>query len=702
MRGCLVLSIGLCMAVPVLADMPAVKISQLPLSAVNGNDGSACAVPGSVGAGAVAGGGFVYQAAFYPSDWSGSLKKLRIEQEGLPRGLVAEWDAADRLDGSTVEEAMPPETRRIYTSRTSDGAMRQTVEFKWEALSNAQKRALGVSPVDGKPDGLGQKRVDFLRGVRALESEHGGIFRARRHVLGDIVNSTPVFVGAPSSGIRGDAYRKFFDSHGDRADAVYVGANDGMLHAFDAKNGAELFAYIPDALVPALPYLTQRNYVHRSYVDGGIDVAEASVAGTWKTVLVSGMGGGAQGLFALDVSDPADFAGGAGALWEFTDADDRDMGNLIGAPSLAKFRTGTAGGMPQYQYFAVVSSGLNNYVSDGRGRFDSSGAGVLFLLSLDKPAAAAWKAGVNYFKFKLPNNKPDMPNGLSALALTTGHDGAVRYAYAGDLQGNLWRFDFTGGVPWKGAAGKLLFKAVDAEGNPQPISERPAVVYAPGGYAVLFGTGKFIEDTDLHPENFGTQSFYAIYDPEPGTQAVSSRGQLAVRMPRGSGEEFVFSGDRFDYGGDKRGWYFDFPDASKTGERSVTSPKVSYGRVFFTTVMPDDDTCAERGGRSYSLEALTGLTDEGGTGQSPQVGLPEPPILLEAGDAETGGRNPVGMIVAKRKYSILHTGSGDKKDAATSKAGRIGQAESQAGRLSWREILNWMETKKATGNGGGQ
>src|SRR5471032_839590 len=188
---------------------------------------------------------------------------------------------------------------------------------------------------------------------------------------------------AASAAVQGVGYATFYARSKLRRAAVYLGANDGMLHAFDVVDGSELFAYVPDALIATLNDLTSPAYVHQAYVDGLASAAEAQVNGVWKTVLVSGMGGGAQGVFALDVSDPQQFAAGSGALWEFTDRDDPDMGNVVGLPQIAQFRAGASG----MRYFAVVASGLDNDADDGEiahaGR-TRAGNGALFLLALDK------------------------------------------------------------------------------------------------------------------------------------------------------------------------------------------------------------------------------------------------------------------------------------------------------------------------------
>lgn len=648
-------------------------------------------------------GAFVYQPGFESSKWSGSLKKLKLtldEASGEVKiATVADWDAGEILTGIGGKEANPsPDARNVYTA-IKDGQTLKTVEFKWDNLAESQKALLNASPADGMDDGLGKQRVDYLRGVRSLElGQENGKFRARDRVLGDIINSNPLYVGPPALNAQGAEFPKFYEDYKGRTKAVYIGANDGMLHGFDAANGKELFAYIPNALIQNLNQLTQQEYVHRPYVDGAMSVAEARVGSKWKTVLASGMGGGAQGVFALDVSNPSNFSGGAGAIWEFTDNDDADMGNLVGAPVIAKFKTKVTGGVAEYKYFVVVPSGLNNYADDGENKFNPAAPGVLFLLSLDKAPSEKWVQDDNYYKFEMPIKDAALQNGLSSPALVTSSDGAVRYAYAGDLQGNLWRLDFAGDAPWPNAKGATpetpLFAATDANGDRQPISTQPKVVFAPGGgFVVLFGTGKFVEDADVASGNFKPQSFYAIYDAPNAGSKVASRSQLAKRTFSANGEVFAVSGNDFTYGlggSSKRGWYVDFLDSYKTGERLVTNPLVAYGRLFFNTLIPGSDPCASGGGRTYALDVLSGLVAGGGyTGSLSEVGFLSSPTLFETGVVEVGDRNATGKRAVKKKYSIVNFGTEGAKPAPNS------EMYPPAGRFSWREILNWIEMRAA-------
>jgi type IV pilus assembly protein PilY1 len=645
-------------------------------------------------------GASVFQPGFDSSNWCGSLKKLELTVDKDDKVRIADaakWDAGQILTGKGETAPNPkPSERNIYTTSIEGGKFVSPIEFKWkddpvgkEGLTKAQQALFNVSPIDGATDGHGKDRVEYLRGERSLElGRTGGIFRARGSVLGDIVNSNPLYVGPPSSAVQGDGYPKFREDNKTRPRMVYVGANDGMLHAFTAEEGKELFAYVPGVLLPSLSQLTRPDYAHRAYVDGMLTVAEAKLTKGWKTVLASGMGGGAQGVFALDVTDPSNFGSGSGAIFEFTDAHDKDMGNVVSPPVIAKFRVQLDEDTPpQTKYFVVVASGVNSYKEDGAKRASEKTGGALFLLSLDVAPGEKWEENTNYYKFTTSNTDLAAPAGLSAPALVVGADGVVRYAYAGDLQGNLWRFDFTVTTSWKVKPPKaaLLFAAADKADAPQPITTQPKVVFAPGGgYVVLFGTGKFLEKDDTVPGYFKPQSFYAIHDTTNSEYKVSGRKELVERTLKSvdNGASLQISGDAFSYE-NSRGWFFDFLNSGNTGERSATNGLVANGQLFFNTLIPG--FCGPGAGRTYILNTLTGLAANGiRTGFLSTVGMLSSPVVFDI-KAEVSDRNSVGRRTVKKRSSVFNFGT----DGAAS----AGSSDSivPAGRFSWREIVNWLD-----------
>lgn len=711
----LVLGLGLFMASRVFAaPNPEIRIALAPSCSGTGafhGTGVVTATPARKSDDAA-----VFQAGFDAMTWTGSLKKNGLPGAAMLGNVIGQggqWDAGmilTGMQGVNGQQNIPPnplpEARHIYTGRPNANKSLSTVEFLWEKLSDSQKTALNTSPATKKQDGLGAKRVAYLRGNRTLEiGRPEGIFRERTSILGDIVNSTPVYAGEPSLRVIGDGYREFQEQYSSRPRTIYVGANDGMLHAFSDDDGTELFAYVPNALISGLPALTSSAYQHRPYVDGGIDVSEALVGGAWRTVLASGMGGGAQGVFALDVTQPSSFAGGIGAIFEFTDADDPDMGNVMGSPLIAKFRTHLNGGAAEYKYFVVVSAGLNNYRDDGKGLFNKDGSGALFLLTLDKPASEPWKLGTNYYKFRTSSKDASLPNGLATPAVVLGSAGAVRYAYVGDLQGNLWRFDFTGNLPWKGALASdvPLFVAKDKRGDRQPIAMQPRVVFAPGGgYVILFGTGRYFEEADGVPGGFHSQSFYGILDTTEPKYRIEDRSELAARFLNASSKENIdISGAGFEYGvgdGEKKGWYLDFPDSERTGERAISGPQLADGILLFNTLISGSGFCMQATGYSYVLNSVTGLA-VGGSTVTVGASIPSTANLpiLQKTSANIGERNPVGRRTVRKGYVILDpvAGVGKDGDASGGNRGNALDVVVPAGRLSWREIVNWQELKHA-------
>ncbi|MFC7299750.1 pilus assembly protein [Herminiimonas aquatilis] len=653
----------------------------------------------------------LYQAAFNPVTWSGSLKKYPLGFDGVEGTITiasqAEWEAADILTGTTSAVAKPaPEARHIYTSMLAENRSRLTIPFLWNDLSIAQKALLDASPVNGASDQLGEKRLNYLRGARLYElGNSGGIFPKRDRILGAIVHSPPVFVGPPSTSTQGAGYPEFHAANKGRRAAVYVGARDGMLHAFDALNGEELFAYVPQALFKQLSSLTRQGSAYRPFVDGVIAVAEARVGNEWKTVLASGMGGGAQGVFALDVTRPDQFEKGLGALWEFTDSDDADMGYVVGAPLIASFKVKVVKGVSSYRHFVVVAGGLNSYRDDGTGKFNLQASGVLFLLALDKVKSEPWKIGSNYFKFSTPVSDKTIANGLVAPALTLADDGAVSYIYSGDLQGNVWRFDFNGSAPWVSALAssspKPLFTAMDEQQNRQAITQKVQIAYGPyGGHLLLFGTGKFMEAADLHGAGFKTQTFYGVLDMLDG-KAVT-RNQLVERklVATGSGPGALeISGSELQYGapgsGDK-GWYFDFLDANKTGEHSISSARLSDGSLFFNTLIPNPDPCQKHGTRSYVLNVLTGLPAYAYlTAYPANANMGNTPIVM-AIVPENPPREASGKRRLKKKLEVVDPVVSDQPGQKTTTPGVPTQTVTVSGRLSWREIVNWIELRTSS------
>jgi type IV pilus assembly protein PilY1 len=336
------------------------------------------------------------------------------------------------------------------------------------------------------------------------------------------------------------------------------------------------------------------------------------------------------------------------------------------------------------------------------------GRGALFLLALDKPPGERWRLDGNYHRLDTPPGDPAPPSGLGAPALVTDANHVLRHAWAGDLQGRLWRFDFTRNAPWRtNPSMQPVFTARDAAGRPQPITQPPLVVHAEGGgYLVLFGTGSLHGREERDPARFAPQSFYAVWDDPaaPPAAAPPDRADLLERRAEGAASDaaFVVSGHHASVGaGRARGWYLDFAGGAVAGERSLAPGAIADGKLVFTTVLPGSDPCADSASRTYILDALSGLPVDG-SGTVPArgaAGLLAPglvqgaPLLLPGPSTRTP-RDPTGRIRAARDTAIVHfTAQGGQVPGSSS-------ASWPAGRLSWREVANWRQLHRvATGAG---
>jgi type IV pilus assembly protein PilY1 len=595
-----------------------------------------------------------------------------------------------------------------------------TPPFLWDSIDPGVQAARHRPASRAASDGQGRDRLNFLRGARTHE---GAVFRKRNRLLGDIINSGVVYSGAPATNINAAGYADFHAAYRNRTPAVFVGANDGMLHAFHASNGDELFAYVPSWFAPKLSALTSPGYLnaHKSYSDGSPAVGEAQLGTTgtladWKTVLVAGTGGGGQGVFALDVTNPAAF-GAANVLWEFTHADDPDLGHVVGRPQLLKLRTSAPGAkVATYKWFAVVGSGVNNYVPDSAGLFSATGNPALFLLDLAKPAGAAWSLGTNYHKIVLPVDSTlsaARATGLINFRAALGLSREVTQMYFGDLHGNLWKLDFTraGSSNWnlavlspfsRGTPAKPspLFIAKDAAGNAQPISMAPSIIYGPVPDAsyVVFGTGKYLESSDRY--STAQQTVYMVYDngsdkndnSPANPSAISGRGRLqagSANASTGAVSVPAFKPGRPAKDSDlsqRSGWYVDFPAA---GERQISAATVVGEAIVFGSLIPNaagGGCAAAGGGKQYTL----GFARGSGTAVASSVGiLGEPLVATITGATTYSSSDSTGRRVKTIRNQVIQQGSSGLA------LGGNPTVTATAGRLSWRQIHNYQDLKNA-------
>ncbi len=502
---------------------------------------------------------------------------------------------------------------RIVVNRGVDGFARLT-----------EVEAFGVAVALG-PDGFGSQRLQWLRGNSANEATLCGgctpSFRNRpTSKLGDIVHSAPSYIAAPAfaypDSMEGNPYSAFAAAHASRAAMIYVGANDGMLHGFVAATGREAMAYVPTSVYRNLSALTAQSLsagagepvAHHYQVDGSPTVGDVYYGGAWHTLLVGGLGAGGQGIYALDVTNPSSFTQANASTivrWEYSDTNDADMGYTFSQPILVKTNNG--------RWSVIVGNGYNNSEDDGTA--SSSGHAVLFVLDAETGAVRA--------KIDTGAGNAATPNGLSGpIAIDTNGDGVADYVYAGDLNGNMWKFNLSSSSPgaWNVAfGGTPLFTATG-----QAITVRPDVTkFSDGGYLVAFGTGRYIDTSD--GSSTGTQTFYGIRDNGSAVAGLGSLVRQSVVSSSAVGADSntyrltthavgpatiddTLSGDNAipptDYVASKKGWYLNLP---ATGERVVSDANIRAGRVVFNTLIPNSDPCGFGGtGWVMEVDVMTG------------------------------------------------------------------------------------------------
>ena len=567
----------------------------------------------AVNAGSWNAGSRVYQAKFNSNGWSGDLLAYPISASGAI-DTTATWAAATQIQGQNWSTG-----RNIISYKASASLGSRGVAFRWPTnpasptateLDAAQTTEINKDPVSGSTDGNGALRLAFLRGDPSRELRNctacsSPTFRNRLSgPLGDIVNSSPFFAAGPAFGYADDfesaRYSAFAATYRNRTPVIYVGANDGMLHAINANTGAELFGYVPSFVYSTLGKLSTSPYTHRFFVDGSPTVGDVFYGGAWHTMMVAGMRSGAKGLFALDVTNPANFTEANAASivrWEFQDA---DLGYVYGQPLLVKTNNG--------KWSVIVSGGYNSGNADGHAK--------LFVIDAE--------TGLLTQKIDTGVGSSASPNGLSApAAIDTNGDGIVDVVYAGDLNGNLWKFDLGSATAssWAlGNGGAALFAA----GSTQAITSSPDVTRFPaGGYLIGFGTGRYLTNSDN--SNMDAQSLYGIWDNlSSGTVSLSDLQQQSILgTSTQSGVTFRLSSyavgvpgdtlistkdhliERAAYLSGKRGWYLNLPTS---GERVVTDAAFRAGRLVFTSMIPDASTPCAAGGSGWLLEfdAITG------------------------------------------------------------------------------------------------
>lgn len=663
----------------------------------------------------------VFQARYNPAAnyWSGRLLKyalsLSTDKTKLVIADMPTWEAGDVLTKQTKLDHGASRNIIIGSPLGAQTTIAPT-EFKWGSLATAHQTELNTN-IANIVDTLGNDRLDYIRGDKRKEisfTTPTNTFRPRDIVLGDIVNSGLVYQGKPSGAISDASYETFYTTNKTREPVVFVNANDGMLHAFSNTDGKESFAYIPGFLANKLSNLPDQDYSHISMADATPAVGEAQIGTTWHSVLVSGVGGGAQGVYALDVTNPSTFTKD-NVLWEFTDKDHPAMGNVVGSPRIVKIRTTNSSVTPAvYKWYAVVASGVNNHAQDGPSTnpalyATASGNPSIFLLDLSfKPLrSSGWVEGTNFWRIELPQTSVAIAKGLVSFTVTNNFNtSALESLYAGDMQGNVWKLDFSISGSSNlgtnattnlsqfnlGGGSAPFFIAKDSANNLQPITGEPVVTRGfSGTKLVSLGTGKFLEAADTVVPLTTGASFYTLLDQDK--PQVIDRSKLQVGTLDTAGNLDV---PPFTYGYPKTaapslrmGWYFDFDKS--IAERQVSDISTVPGKLFFSSLYPTKGSCGEGGGRLYALNTLTG----DGTSEESKVGILAAPLIIDLGSlASATPRETSGKRFGSTRYGVLTQGSrGMQVASGPATGGGYTGTERAYSWLSWRQLNNYQEEK---------
>ncbi|MCF8796759.1 pilus assembly protein [Xanthomonas campestris] len=631
-----------------------------------------------------------YQIGTDGTDWYSRLIGSRVSLDPQSRLPITTpvWEASARL------AAMTPASRNIIVNEAGVAAAFNDTSI---SLADLCSKPAGLYPSMSKCSEAGltsigataRTAIAYLRGDPANEVRNSGGFRDRTSRLGDIINSAPV-ISAPMDdyGYRAlpDALGTTYGSYLSAKSAsgrytVYVGANDGMLHAFDAgmtadgsmdaSGGLERFAYIPatalghmgNLLLPSDPTNRTTEYEHRYYVDGPVVVGDANYAGSWKTVVVGTAGAGGRSIFALDVTNPSNFSTSS-KLWEISDLDyslstaiRNNIGHVLGKPVIVPVKN--AAGAVTWK--AIFGNGYNS----------RNGKAVLFVVDIKTGAPA-----VTMIEATETGSTIAGSNGLGNIVVvdrwggasqTDGvRDGYADTVYGADQKGAIWKFDLRSSAASVTVPFFTTRTSVESgQTYRQPITGGlVATAGDAGGVMLFFGTGSFSFESD--PKDEAIQSLYGVNDTVRGAPlTTATRANLR-------GSTVVQDGDRTlsraAAPANSQGWYVDLP----AKERMVGSPSIASGIVFIPTYTP---AVVSSGCKPDGANWLFGLDTRTGDG-----------ALM---DARKG--SPTGASFASRTAATPLTTSGNApvKDVGVSAIPRLSPAESGSapgGQACWMVV----------------
>ena len=479
------------------------------------------------------------------------------------------------------------DTRNIFKNNGSG----ELQDFVYENLNSDDFTATGLSQwsvltTSQKTLAAGENLVKFLRGQTGYEDRGSNpatdrLYRFREATLGDALESQPFFISKPVFSYSDLGYSAFKTENAARPGTVYMGTNDGMLHAFNAANGDERWAYVPTVVIPNLWKLADKNYAnnHVNFVNGTPIISDICVAfcdggggdPEWKTILVGGLNAGGRSYYALDITDPDS----PSLLWEITPSTTgfADLGYSYTQPIITKKQDGT--------WVVLVASGYNN-VSPGTGR------GYLYVINA--------ATGAKISQIDTGVGTTTTPSGLAKIVAWNEYGGinnTAGYVYGGDLLGNLWRFDIN-------AETAFLFATLkDPSDNPQPVTTTPSLGKIKGYRVVFVGTGKYLEVSDL--VDTSVQTIYAIKDNDAASTLNNARTSLIQQSLYQDENKRTGTANVVDFT-TGRGWYIDLgshigntTEATFVGERLNIDMRLVQGTLIAATIVPSNTVCSPGG-----------------------------------------------------------------------------------------------------------
>ena len=537
------------------------------------------------------GGDVLYQASFEPSNnafWKGHLYAYSIDCSGtITNPDDPLWDAGDKLRDRAAS------TRTIYTVINN-------------ALVPFNNICISATDLDVVDNTERDKLISYVRGIDSYDDDgDGNTTEERTWKLGDIFHSGPVIVGAPKrfyfdSGYSGE--NEFYETHKNRTKIILAGANDGMLHAFQASDGEELWAFIPPNL---LSRLKDMRTAHTFFVDlpvrvedvwfgtgdGTGKIATSKEASDWHTIAIVGERQGGNQFNALDITDTTS----PSWLWSFDPSDDT-WGETWGRPAINRVN------IDGNEVWVVIMSGGYDFAGiKGKSIYivnAQTGASIWSYTSMDDSAPAP------------------------PYAVDINFDGFIDRIYLGDLGGNMYRFY----VHDKDTANWFDSKLFDApSGQIRPVYTQAVGSFdTQNNFWIYFGTGDKSDPTAPNAQ----EKFFAIKEGCPYDQELSCTDYSLSDLTNYT----IQSGEVTN-----QGWYINM---TGSGEKILSPPTVFGGVVYFTTYTPSQsaDPC-EAGGSSTLYGAgytsATGqLTDDSRT-LSLGDGMASAPIVSISRDSST-------------------------------------------------------------------